>query len=166
MIERIDLNHLALGSILCLLAVLSLFCDWDRGLSLVIAGILSIYIITLLIECAHRSSKSTGNVFYGLPNRGWAILLVMFMVGANVFSFANVYKQSGSIEIETEGKITTLEERTDAIYFSAVTVTTLGYGDFTPKPSGRLYIVFQLASGLLLLLITIPVVAARISSWE
>ena len=45
-----------------------------------------------------------------------------------------------------------LRGRREALYFSAVTATTLGYGDFAPNsPSARLLVVLELAAGMLLI---------------
>lgn len=164
--EKEDFFHLAGAAALCILAISFLMFDCHTYASLFIVFLLCLYIVLLLIECAHRSKNGSGNVLFELPNRGWAMLLVCFMVCTNVIAFANVYKQSKGVETEINHQAQLLTENRDAIYFSAVTVTTLGYGDFSPNENGRTYVVLQLASGLLLFLIIIPVVAARITDWE
>lgn len=46
----------------------------------------------------------------------------------------------------------------DAIYFSAITITTVGYGDITPVHwSARSFVVYQIAIGLVLLYISVVV---------
>ena len=178
--DRHDTTHLFLGVVLTILATLSLFRGWHWILSVTVLVVLCIYIVILLLECAYHSKRPEGdesNRFFKLPNREWALLLVALFAVTNVFAFANVYLKTESIEYEvcdcnskqksdeTKNCVMTLTDTTDAVYFSAVTVTTLGYGEFTPKRSGRILVVLHLASGLLLLLVLIPVAAARVSNW-
>ncbi|MDD9998163.1 MAG: potassium channel family protein [Rhodospirillaceae bacterium] len=50
----------------------------------------------------------------------------------------------------------------EALYFSGVTITTLGYGDVTPEHLiGRLVVLFEVFSGLLILLFAISVYVGR-----
>jgi voltage-gated potassium channel Kch len=50
----------------------------------------------------------------------------------------------------------------EALYFSMVTITTLGYGDFVPAgPVARGIIVWELATGLLTLVLAFPLVSTR-----
>lgn len=52
----------------------------------------------------------------------------------------------------------------DAIYFSFVTITTLGYGEIKPiTPWGKLLIVFELLAGLYFLVIIISIIASWIN---
>ena len=178
--KKIDVIHLLIGSALAASGVLSLYLDWGLYVSVAILILLCVYILALLLECAYHSRRSDGDVsnrFFELPNREWALLLVALFVVTNVFTFANIYIQTESIEYKLSdcccGKtddrmnscIETMANTMDAVYFSIVTVTTLGYGEFTPKSSGRVFVVWHLASGLLLLLVLIPVAAARVSDW-
>ena len=186
-ISKDDKVHLGIGVFLAIIGLISLFLTWNFFVSLLLILILNIYIVAMCIECARRSTRDsqsspTGNgeaqdndpIWFELPNRGWAILLVMLLTLTNVSGFANLYIQSEGIETSkfynTEKGLSIetipLTSKLDALYFSAVTVTTLGYGDFLPNEKGRIYVLSQLASGLLLLFYVIPIVASRISSWE
>ncbi|MBT5868661.1 MAG: two pore domain potassium channel family protein [Nitrospinaceae bacterium] len=129
-----------------------------------------------------------------LPSRLGSFLLFLFLLVANVTAFANIYVKTDQIQKPAKAEQTqqpvkpdeTLElnecikelnecikdktevmrDPLDAFYFSAVTLTTLGYGEFRPIGSdARLAVVCQLASGVLLLLFGVPIVASRISSW-
>jgi hypothetical protein len=53
--------------------------------------------------------------------------------GALIFLFAGIYRGFGLIH-EPAGAVSA----SDGLYFSIVTWTTLGYGDFTPPPNIRL----------------------------
>ena len=41
------------------------------------------------------------------------------------------------------------------MYFSAVTITTVGYGDFRPTPDSRIFAVAEAATGLIAFSITV-----------
>ncbi len=167
--ELIDIKHMVGGALLVGSAILALVCEWPAWFSYLVVIALSAYSVVLLLECAHRSRDSSGEEedrFFKLPNREWALLLVALFVATNVVGFANIYLKSDYVEFEKDEVIIPMKDKWDAVYFSAVTVTTLGYGEFTPKKLGRKTVLFQLASGLMLLLVIIPVAAARVSAWE
>jgi hypothetical protein len=56
-----------------------------------------------------------------------------------------------------------LTDKTDAIYFSSVTIMTVGYGDFAPRGNAEWFVIWELASGAMLLLIILPVLASRLA---
>lgn len=54
----------------------------------------------------------------------------------------------------------------DALYFSTVTMTTVGYGDYTAESNGaRWLVIWELISGVLLVLLFLPLVMSRIASY-
>lgn len=174
--DKSDWRHLGIGFALTALGVLSVVCNFYLCISILLIILFCSYVVLLLVECAHRSKKASEltegqkasdikPLIFELPNRSWAILLVFFLVTSNVSIFANVYLCSDGIFYEENTAENRLQNKWDAIYFSAVTVTTLGYGDFLPNQSSRKYVVLQLNTGLLLLLFIIPVVAGRLSTW-
>ena len=83
------------------------------------------------------------------------LVALIIHAGALLFLFAGVYLGFGLVFGSNEiAKV----ERSDALYFSVVTWTTLGYGDFAPRAAIRLvagmqallgYIFFGLIVGLL-----------------
>jgi len=85
-----------------------------------------------------------------------ATLVALFIhAGALLLLFAGIYLGFGLVLGNTE---VTNMERPDALYFSVVTWTTLGYGDFAPRAAIRLvaalqallgYVFFGLIVGLL-----------------
>lgn len=164
--DNASFGHLSIGVILALLGVLSLCAGFPLWFSVVIVLILAFYIILLVVFCALRATGGGGGqAKYPLPNRTWALLLVLLFFVTNVCAFSNIYIKSEGISQNVNGEAVVMESKLDAVYFSAVTLTTLGYGDFTPTKKGRVYVVFHLFTGLLLLLIIIPVVASRVSNW-
>jgi hypothetical protein len=101
-----------------------------------------------------------------LPTRQAALLIVPLLAIALVTSFAALYLASHGV-LSTAATAAPLKSWNDAIYFSVVTFTTLGYGDFVPHSVGAKWIaIFELGSGLLLLIGAFPLVIARISTWK
>ena len=50
----------------------------------------------------------------------------------------------------------------DAVYFSAVTITTIGYGDITPKTdSGKLFTIFYVFAGVAIVLYGLSLMASH-----
>lgn len=170
-----DKWHLGIGFVLAGASITSIFQDWNICISIFLAFALCVYLSILIIECARKSTEYARKInglqksnFFRvvLPNRTWALLLVVFLVIANVSIFANIYIQSKGVEYKEAGLTNIMTDKMDSVYFSAVTVTTLGSGDFTPNKEGRIYVLLHLASGLILLFYVIPVIASRISSWQ
>jgi hypothetical protein len=161
-----DVCHLSIGTLLLGFSIASIYFGFGLCVTVLLIMLLNLYLVALTVECAMRSSAdSNKSIMFKLPNRTWALLLIVLLLIANISSFANIYLQSGGIEYKENEASVVMKDKWDSIYFSAVTVTTLGYGDFTPNKKGRKYVIFHLASGLLLLFYVVPIVASRISTW-
>jgi len=108
-------------------------------------------VATVIIFAFHRISA------------GATLVALIIHGGALLFVFAGIYFGFGLMHGDTEvfmhgnTALTTLH-RQDALYFSIVTWTTLGYGDFAPRAAIRLvaglqallgYVFFGLIVGLL-----------------
>jgi len=119
-----------------------------------------------------------------LPEQTWSLLQVQFLIVVVLFGFANLYFKSG--DVRYQGTATALEQpdqkatdtppikadpprsigRVDALYFSAVTLSTVGYGDFAPTSSkARLLVLWELGTGMLMLLGVFPMIVGRISDF-
>jgi len=119
----------------------------------IIAGcIVSLVVIFDILLC--RTSVAFFSRFPTHPLRTILITFVTFsyqVIGYAVFFVA--------LESHFSRKI---EGILDAIYFSFVTITTLGYGEIKPTtPWGKLIIIFELLTGLYFLVIVISI----ITSW-
>jgi len=64
----------------------------------------------------------------------WGLFIYMSIMSIAIYCFSNIYIEIGIIN---EGKLS--KEIWDAIYFSVVTWTTLGYGDFKPSEGARIW---------------------------
>jgi hypothetical protein len=73
-----------------------------------------------------------------------------------IFAFASIYEKLGILSTST-GKVS--HDPTICLYFSMVTITTLGYGDFVPSPPARLFAGSEAVAGLFLVAALIAVFA-------
>ncbi len=119
--------------------------------------------IALILWIAACVSQGTNKLRRFLPHRTTALLMLLMFAIALILSFAGLYIETNSIKAAADKAV--LSTVTDAIYFSVVTITTLGYGDFTPQSTCAKYIVIsELASGILLLIGALPLVVSRLSN--
>ena len=71
---------------------------------------------------------------------------------------------------DTEGRAEStqrqvLTSRLDACYFSFVTITTLGYGDYVPATQlARLIVMWQVGAGVLLVVVGFPLAVSRLAT--
>lgn len=107
-----------------------------------------LYILIALFVAASNSdameekrSISTFLSDYYFPNRriGLIIFILIFLI--ILFGFAAVFN----------GRVDHFLDKADRLYFSFTTLTTVGYGDFTPHtPVAKYLIMYEMASGVLL----------------
>jgi hypothetical protein len=91
-----------------------------------------------------------------------SILIVVVNLAEIVMAFATMYLVIGNVADSSSGRIT---NATDAIYFSLVTITTVGYGDFVPRDAfTRMLAVCQVSCSLFLLLFIIPALVSVFTS--
>lgn len=159
-------------SIVCLLLPLALMFvsymhlfhgymkNWPNGN--VIWGIDS-GLALLLVFCAFELP-------WPLPNKPLALIMVPALFLTLVMCFADLYIASQKVVRVTpppENQAELLTQPWDAAYFSLLTMTTLGYGDYTPQDQPtRKIVVGELLSGALLLLFTFPVLASRLAMFD
>ena len=72
----------------------------------------------------------------------FAALSITFMI-VQILSFTLLYKVGGLNSPANSSELTP----TDYTYFSAITWTTVGYGDITPSPNSRLIAASEAISG-------------------
>ena len=167
-----DRAFLGVSALLVVVSVLALYLrlSWVVPAGLIIA--VDVFLICVFVECAMRSTEHNGwrKVWIPLPHRVWALLLLTFLVATVVTSFAALFLASGEVrhllrdmaELGQEPFSDVLHTPHEALYFSMVTITTLGYGDFVPAgPVARWIIVWELVTGLLTLVLAFPLVSTR-----
>ena len=184
--------HPILGFVGALVSGVALWVRGPALLSGILVGMTNLYIIVILIEGALRAGKPrkyvdgvpqpTEKVLFEMPNPIWNFLQLLFIVFIVVTGFANMYLEQGGVhyagaaevvqqEISNESANANppiphpiLTGRLDAVYYSMVTVVTLGYGDFVPTTEGaRKLVIWELTSGLLVLIGAFPLLISRLA---
>jgi len=97
----------------------------ELGLNL--AAIISIVISSLFFLSSYLKIPHVFRLFRGL-------LTYIVIILITIYCFSNIYIELGIIFNENPSK-----EFKDTIYFSTVTWTTLGYGDFRPSEEARIW---------------------------
>ena len=111
-----------------------------------------------LLTVAFAFSMIGPRAFFTLPT-----VVVIFTISAavNVVSHAMVYQTVG---LATVAGLNRDVGFSDALYFSIVTFTTLGYGDFQPAPELRIMSALQALSGYIFLGLLIGFIANATSA--
>ncbi|HAK89103.1 MAG TPA: hypothetical protein DHV16_10270 [Nitrospiraceae bacterium] len=72
-----------------------------------------------------------------------------------MIGFAALYLYTGAIGDACKVPI---RKPLDAVYFSSVTITTLGYGDFTPiKETGKILVSVETITGLIFIVLVVAI---------
>lgn len=123
--------------------------------------VVDVCLIWLLWLAADKSlhlngKKKTEVIVKGtLPRRDAAAIQMALFAIAIIFSAACLYIHAG--ELSQGGAF-------NALYFSVVTIATVGYGDISPMCTiGKLVAMAEITSGVLLLVCAFPLVVARLS---
>lgn len=123
----------------------------------------NIYLAICGFECALRAGRQSPlRVMIPLPSRAASLILTAVVGLLLVFLFGNAYHEFGVLKYACDS--CGLVDRTEAYYFSAVTITTLGYGDILPSnSSGRNIVLYQLFSGYLFIVVIVSIVISRVT---
>jgi Ion channel len=195
LVDRVSAWHLGPGMAVAALSIISWACGWNAYVSASAIVLCDLYLLFVLIEAAFRSGKERTVIeavpqpkprhFFEFPARTWSLLQVLFLVTITIFGFANMYVKGGDIRYqgppttveqpESKAEVSTqiqqtnstrMEDPVDALYYSVVTLSTVGYGDFVPaSKDARLVVMWQLGTALLLLLGVFPLVVTRIGDF-
>ena len=102
-----------------------------------------------------------------LPARTTALVTLPVLLGALIAAFGGLYLSTRGGVVDAQSPPEPLVGRLDALYFSCVTITTLGYGDFHPVSAAAKWMVMgELGSGILMLVGAVPLLIARLSTWQ
>jgi len=146
---------------------LSLYCDWYY-LSWAPIVVTDLYMFAVIFTAAVRADKKKETYQCGwvadwlFPSRRAGVITIPLMVFALVLSFAGLYWG-----LPGEGNFTyDFSSRMDSLYFSLVTLTTVGYGDFAPlSESARELVIYEISSGFLVLIGAFPLLISRVSEF-
>ena len=159
-------RHFVFALAVLALGIVALFVPRHYVLPAIVVALCDGYIASMLwiAACASqaRYQGRRDELRERLPYLTTALVALPALALALMTAFAALY-------IETEGVRSTtrlLASRSDALYFSAVTIATLGYGDFAPQTGpAKFIVVVELASGILLLVGALPLLISRMASF-
>jgi hypothetical protein len=161
------LAALALATAACL----SLWLSWPGWISAGLTIFMDVIILGLLLVVTLHSDKRT-NKSAELPHRLPALFIGALLFVGLIHSFANMYVRSqgicpgGRLCAHFDPTEPTFEKPGDALYFSCVTMTTVGYGDFAAgTPLARYLVIWQLANTVFLMVVFLPLVLSRIADF-
>jgi hypothetical protein len=157
--------------VVAIVGALSLWYKWPSAVSIIVAAFINAEILFLIVLVGLRADGVT-NTKNLLPHRLPALLMGFLLFVGLLHSFANIYAKSGGIcpggsECQAADRSKPgIEEPANALYFSCVTMTTLGYGDFSPgEGSARWWVMWQLFDAVLLVVLFLPLVMSRIAAF-
>lgn len=171
--------HVALSLGLSLLSLLALVCSWHWSVSVVAIAGSFVYLQLLIFSAALRfggeaaqrwtrpwlseNKQKRIEPLLGLPDLIPSMFIIIFVLFTFVCGFAQLYIASKGVFHEC----TRLSGRFDAFYFSVITITTVGYGDFVPVTLlARLAAITEILSGSVLLLTAFPILASRLANFD
>jgi hypothetical protein len=175
------------------LAVVSWWFGWNGYVSALAVVLCNAYLVSVLLEATFRSQQERTVVagvpqpkparFMEFPERTWSLLQVQFMLIVVIFGFANLYIKSGDVRYLGPAAIEQTDQQAhvsaprnagpaqlvdpiDGLYYSGVTFSTVGYGDFVPTSHrARLLVLWQLVTGMLMVLGVFPLIVGRVSDF-
>ena len=186
--------HLGAGFAVATIGLLSWLFGSNGYVSAFAVVLSNLYLVSILIEASIRAQQERKVVdgvpqpkpacFMEFPEPTWSLLQVQFLLIVVLCGFATMYIRSGDIRYQGPAAIvkqtdreadrsspakadpSQLVDRVDALYYSAITFSTVGYGDFVPTSSrGRILVLWHLATGMLLVLGVFPLIVGRISDF-
>ena len=88
----------------------------------------------------------------------YRFILLLIILTTVVVVFAQIYHKTGIVD--NSGHI--VKDLPNCVYFSIVTFTTLGSGDFRPLPDSRLFVAIEVCMGYLYFGVLVGVLAAYV----
>ena len=124
--------------------------------------------------------------FLQFPDRHVGLLQIVFLFFIVITSYASMYLASGGVVHNTKDVVclelpydyctsnpgdsccaqTVVDTKTKAVYFSIVTLSTLGYGDFAPaSEAARMIVVWEIVTSILLIIGVLQFLVSRITNF-
>lgn len=156
---------------LILMAISIWLLVWGGG-SLVFAwciiGSTMIFVLTLVYKVAKyaTAAKTHKQRLRWIPNKWPAFIEVTFMFVTLVTAFGALYLHYRCAVHENDHPALILQDWKDALYFSIVTITTVGYGDYVPDWPARWVVIAELGCGFLFLIMVVPILASRFADFS
>jgi hypothetical protein len=137
------------------LASLALILFWWPVKPWIAAGIAVYQIVMILAnEFAVILVDTRANNWHQVSIRR-TVLLAFVNFSSIIIAYAVIYKVFNCIGFSSQAVLT--KNPLDLLYFSLVTITTLGYGDLVPLcPQGRIIVIFELVTSVLFVVAVLP----------
>jgi voltage-gated potassium channel Kch len=95
--------------------------------------------------------KHIQNVLTGVEKPLPVILMTLFNLALLILAFAWIYSMIGIINNRPDGSGEAVYDFFTCVYFSMVTLTTLGYGDYVPQGAGQYLAAVEAMTGYIIL---------------
>lgn len=162
---------LLISAVLATGGILSLWLQWKALVSYITIIGTDVFILYLLIIVGLHADRRA-NTYKQLPHRLPALFMCGLLFVGLLHAFGNLY-QNENIHCPPASECRIGQNQTpcgiscsDALYFSTITMTTVGYGDFYPADSGgRKIVIWQLANSVMLVVLLLPLVVSRFASF-
>ncbi|MCG3267156.1 ion channel [Yoonia sp. I 8.24] len=157
--EHTGFQHRIALAIIAMVSMTIIYCSDSIIATACLAFLFNAYLMASIIEMSIRSRKRvTEPIFLSLPNREYCFAICLFCITLMILAYAEIYLISAGIKCSEA----TMQGWIDAIYFSTVTMTTLGYGDCLPiTDTAKITIITQLFSGLIGIAAALSAVVSR-----
>jgi voltage-gated potassium channel Kch len=163
-----DVGLTVASVVACIFGTVSLFFGW-RCLSWASIIFVDSYLIAVILTAAIRADKknktyqSEWKANWLFPSRRVGVITIPLLAFALIIAFAGLYWSTHG-ERDFKGDFSTY---IDSLYFSLVTLTTVGYGDIAPLSEfARKIVMLEISSGFLVLIGAFPLLISRISDYS
>jgi Ion channel len=167
--DKANRYELFISGGLATVGVLSLWRHWPPWVSLItILGIDSFILFLLVIIGLYADRRA--NTFARLPHKLPAIAMGGLLLVGSLHAYGNLYMHNDIVcaeaaDCSVDRAGSHIRQPGDALYFSVVTMFTLG-ADFYPRGAEARYIViWQLGSSVLLVVLLLPLVMSRVATF-
>jgi hypothetical protein len=168
--DKATRGGLLVSGFIAMVGFLSLWLRLPPWISFAVIIGADIYIISLLIIVGLHADRRA-SLRESLPYRFPAFVIGAFLFIGLLHAFGNLYLHS-EVQCPANANCSMdkirphIENPGDALYFSIVTMSTLGYGDFYPGgPEARHIVIWQLANSVLLIVLLLPLVVSRFATF-
>jgi len=169
--EPTDCKQLSFGFFMLATALYAI-CYKIGWLGSGVIALVDSFMIFLIIATAIRSTNRTirstkrkldnEKVFPYFPTRPGALILFLILLSALIVAFGSVYLWIG--EISRDHHIV-LMDWGHALFFSTITMTTLGAAGEHAEGVARIIVVCEIFSGITMLVVALPLLVGRLVMW-
>ncbi len=164
--KAIEVYWLSFGSLLVLLYLANFYaikegCEWPCFIQIIVICLSSLISLYRIGEIVATSVRLHFFQHYKTPDPSRALILGLFGYTQAALAFGTVFLAEAFLLNDTYSNASIREGVLDSLYFSMVTIVTLGYGDSSPTEwLGKLLVITEIFVGLFLIVVVIQQVVA------